>query len=95
MLKPLEDKVIVELPKAEDKVHTSGLIIAGSADEKPNEAIVVAVGPGLTFANGEKMVPDVSVGDKVVFAKYQGAEVSYDDKKYLILSYRDILAVIA
>lgn len=94
MLKPLEDKVIVELPKAEDKVHTSGLIIAGSADEKPNEAVVVAVGPGLTFGNGEKLVPDVSIGDKVIFAKYQGTEIDHDGKKYLILSYRDILAVL-
>ena len=94
MLKPLEDKVIVELPKAEDKVHTSGLIIAGSGDEKPSEAIVVAVGPGITLGNGDKLIPDVSIGDKVVFSKYQGSEVEHNGVKYLILAYRDILAVI-
>jgi chaperonin GroES len=63
-------------------------------EEKPQEAIVLAVGPGITFGNGEKMVPDVSVGDKVLFSKYQGTEVTVDNEKYLIVSYRDILAVI-
>lgn len=94
MLKPLEDKVVLELPVKEEKTTQFGLIIAGSADEKPQEAIVVAVGPGVTFANGEKMTLDVAVGDKVVFSKYQGAEVTHDGKDYLIIAYRDIFAIL-
>lgn len=94
MIKPLEDKVVLELPKAEEKITNFGLIIAGSADEKPQEAIVVAVGPGITFANGDKMVLDLKPGDKVFFSKYQGTEVTHDGKNYLIISYRDIFAVI-
>lgn len=94
MLKPLEDKVVLELPKKEEKTSASGLIIAGSADEKPQEARVAAVGPGATFADGTKMTLDVKVGDKVIFSKYQGTEVSHDGNDYLIIAYRDIFAVV-
>lgn len=94
MIKPLEDKVVLELPKAEEKTTQFGLIIAGSADEKPQEAIVVAVGPGATFADGSKMTIDLNPGDKVIFSKYQGSEVAHDGKQYLIIAYRDIFAVI-
>ena len=93
-LKPLEDKVILKVEKETEKTSAGGLIIQTMQEEKPQEAIVVAVGPGITFGNGEKMVPDVSVGDKVLFSKYQGTEVTVDNEKYLVLSYRDILAVI-
>ena len=93
-LKPLEDKIVLKVEKEVEKTSAGGLIIQTMQEEKPQEAIVVAVGPGLTFGNGEKMVPDVSVGDKVLFSKYQGTEVTVDNEKYLILSYRDILAVI-
>jgi chaperonin GroES len=93
-LKPLEDKIVLKVEKEVEKTSAGGLIIQTMQEEKPQEAIVVAVGPGLTFGNGEKMVPDVSVGDKVLFSKYQGTEVTVDNEKFLILSYRDILAVI-
>ena len=93
-LKPLEDKVILKVEKEAEKTSAGGLIIQTFQEEKPQEAIIVAVGPGITFGNGEKMVPDVNVGDKVLFSKYQGTEVTVDNEKYLILSYRDILAVI-
>ena len=93
-LKPLEDKVILKVEKETEKTSAGGLIIQTMQEEKPQEAMVVAVGPGITFGNGEKMVPDVSVGDKVLFSKYQGTEVTVDNEQYLILSYRDILAVI-
>jgi chaperonin GroES len=93
-LKPLEDKVVLKVEKEAEKTSAGGLIIQTMQEEKPQEAIVVAVGPGITFGNGEKMVPDVSVGDKVLFSKYQGTEVTVDNEKHLILSYRDILAVI-
>lgn len=94
MLKPLEDKVVLELPPKEEKTTQFGLIIAGTADEKPQEAIVVAVGPGVTFANGDKMKLDIEVGDKVIFSKYQGTEVTVDGKEYLVIAYRDIFAII-
>jgi chaperonin GroES len=93
-LKPLEDKVILKVEKQVEKTSAGGLIIQTMQEEKPQEAIVVAVGPGITFGNGEKMVPDVNVGDKVLFSKYQGTEVTVDNEQFLILSYRDILAVI-
>ena len=93
-LKPLEDRIIVQADKKEDKKTEFGLIIAGTADEKPNEATVVAVGPGITLDNGDKIIPDVKVGDRIVFAKYQGTEVSHDGQDYIILAYRDVLAVI-
>jgi chaperonin GroES len=94
LIKPLEDKVILELPVKEEKTTQFGLIIAGSADEKPQEGIVVAVGPGLTFGNGEKMTIDLNIGDKVMFSKYQGSEITHEGKDYLIIAYRDIFAVL-
>jgi chaperonin GroES len=93
-LKPLEDKIVLQVEKETEKTSAGGLIIQTMQEEKPQEAIVLAVGPGITFGNGEKMVPDVNVGDKVLFSKYQGTEVTVDNEKYLIVSYRDILAVI-
>ncbi len=94
MIKPLDDKVVVQVIKEAEKTTASGFIIPGLADEKPNEAIVIAVGPGLRLDNGVMMVPDVKVGDKVIFAKYQGHEVQDGGKDYLILAYRDIVAVL-
>ncbi len=94
MINPLEDKVVLELPAKEEKTTQFGLIIAGTADEKPQEAIVVAVGPGVTFANGEKMTIDLNIGDKVLFSKYQGTEITHEGKDYLIIAYRDIFAVL-
>ena len=94
MLKPVDDKVVVKVIQEKDKVSTSGLIIASLNDEKSNQGHVVAVGPGLRLGNGELMVPDVKVGEKVIFAKYQGTEIEHDGEKYLILAYRDIVAVI-
>lgn len=93
-IKPLEDKVVLELPPKEEKTTQFGLIIAGTADEKPQEAVVVAVGPGATFADGTKMTIDLNIGDKVLFSKYQGTEVNHEGKDYLVVAYRDIFAVI-
>ena len=90
----MDDKVLVEVIKEAEKTTASGFIIPGISDEKPQEAIVVAVGPGLLLDNGVLMKPDVKPGDKVVFAKYQGHEVKDGGKDYLILAYRDIFAVI-
>ena len=93
-LKPLEDKIVLKVEKETEKTSAGGLIIQTMQEEKPQEAIVVAVGPGITFGNGEKLIPDVKVGDRVLFSKYQGTEVTVDNEQFLILSYRDILAVI-
>jgi chaperonin GroES len=93
MLKPMEDKIVVKTIK-EEQVTASGFVISSMGEEKPQEAIVVAVGPGLMLGNGQMMIPDVSVGDKVLFSKYQGTDVSNDGEDYLILAYRDILAIL-
>jgi chaperonin GroES len=94
LIKPLEDKVVLEIPAKEEKTTQFGLIIAGTADEKPQEAVVVAVGPGATFADGTKMTIDLEIGDRVLFSKYQGTEFNRDGKDYLVIAYRDIFAVI-
>lgn len=94
MIKPINDKVVVKPIKESEKKTSSGLILSALNEEKPSEAIVVAVGPGLQLDNGQVMKPDLEVGDKVAFAKYQGTEVQFDGEDYLILAYRDIVAVI-
>lgn len=93
-LNPINDKVVVQVIKEKEIVTSSGFILSALNEEKPNEAIVVAVGPGLQLDNGVLMRPDLSVGDRVAFAKYQGTEIQLDGNDYLILAYRDILAVI-
>jgi len=93
MIKPVDDKVVVKVIKDSEKTTSSGFVLSFS-EEKPNEAIVVAVGPGLMLDNGILMKPDLSVGDKVIFAKYQGTEVQHGGEDYLILAYRDIVAVV-
>ena len=93
-LKPLEDKIVIEPIIETEKVTSSGLIIAGSAEEKPTEGIVIAVGNGATFADGTKMTMDVAVGDKVIYSKYSGTEIKHDGKDLVILPYRDIFAVV-
>lgn len=93
MLKAVQDKVIVE-PIEEEQVSSSGLFIATLDKEIPDQGIVIAVGPGILLGDGEMMVPDVEVGQKVIFSKYGGTDVEHDGKAYKILPYRDILAVI-
>lgn len=93
MLKPLEDKVIVK-PRKEDEKRTSSGFILSSSEEKPQDGIVIAVGPGMTFGNGTRLDIELKPGDIVAYAKYQGTEVEHDGDQYLILAYRDIIAVI-
>ena len=91
-IKPLADRVVVKPVEAEEKTK-SGLILTASAQEKPQFAEVVAVGPGgVVDGNEVKMV--VKVGDKVVVAKYAGTEVKLDDKDYSIVRQSDILAIV-
>jgi len=94
-IKPLEDRILVEELDAETKT-ASGLVIPDTAKEKPQEGKVVAVGPGRFDEDGEKRIPmDIKTGDTVVFSKYGGTEVSYDGKDYLLLSARDVLAIVS
>jgi chaperonin GroES len=93
-IKPLEDKVVVKSAEAETTM-ASGLVIPDTAKEKPQEGEVVAVGPGRIDEHGNRIPVDVNVGDKVIYSKYGGTEVKYAGEDYLILSARDLLAVIA
>ena len=94
-IKPLEDRILVEVLDAETKT-ASGLVIQDTAKEKPQEGKVIAVGPGRFDEDGEKRIPmDIKTGDTVVFSKYGGTEVSYDGKDYLLLSARDVLAIVS
>ncbi|OHF37103.1 co-chaperone GroES [Corynebacterium sp. HMSC074A01] len=92
-IKPLEDKVLVQIAEAETTT-ASGLVIPDSAAEKPQEAVVIAVGPGRLDDNGNRIAPDVKEGDTVVFSKYGGTELKYNGEEYLLLSARDLLAVV-
>ena len=92
-IKPLEDRIVVKTLEAETTT-ASGLVIPDSAKEKPQEGEVLAVGPGRVDDNGNRIPLDVAVGDKVIYSKYGGTEVKYSGEEYLILSARDILAVI-
>ncbi len=92
-LKPLTDKVIVQKLDPEEKT-SGGIIIPDSAKEKPQEGKVIAVGPGLVDDKGQRKPIDVKEGDCVLFAKYSGTEVKLDGEEYLILSERDILAIV-
>ena len=93
-IKPLEDRILVQPLDAEQKTQ-SGLVIPDTAKEKPQEGTVVAVGPGRWDEDGEKRIPlDVAEGDTVIYSKYGGTEIKYNGEEYLILSARDVLAVV-
>ena len=92
-IKPLEDRVVVRTLEAE-QTTASGLVIPDTAKEKPQEGEVLAVGPGRVDDNGQRVPLDIAVGDKVIYSKYGGTEVKYAGQEYLILSARDILAVV-
>lgn len=93
-IKPLEDRIVVK-PLDAEQTTASGLVIPDTAKEKPQEGEVLAVGPGRFDDEGEKRIPlDVKVGDTVLYSKYGGTEVKYSGQEYLILSARDVLAII-
>jgi chaperonin GroES len=93
VLKPLEDRIVVE-PLEAEQVTASGLVIPDTAKEKPQEGKVLAVGPGRFDDKGARVPVDVKVGDVVLYSKYGGTEVKYSGQEYLVLSARDVLAVI-
>lgn len=92
-IKPLEDKILVQAVEAETTT-ASGLVIPDSAKEKPQEGKVIAVGAGRVTEQGNRIPVDVKEGDVVIYSKYGGTEVKYDGQEYLILSARDILAIV-
>jgi len=91
-LKPLEDRIVVK-PTEEEEMTASGLVIPDTAKERPQEGEVIAVGPG-RYEEGNRIPMDVKVGDKVIYSKYGGTEVKVEGQEYLILSARDVLAVL-
>lgn len=93
MLKPLGDRVIIQVAKEEEKT-IGGIVLASSAQEKPQIGEVVAVGEGRTLENGEKAGLPVKVGDQVMFEKYAGSEVKFEGQEYLIVNGKDIMAIV-
>jgi chaperonin GroES len=91
-LKPLDDRIVVKVTEEEEKT-SFGIVIPDTAKEKPTEGEVIAVGPG-KFEDGARVPMDVKPGDKVIFSKYGGTEVKVEGQEYLLLSARDVLAVI-
>jgi chaperonin GroES len=91
-IKPLEDRIVVQANEAETTT-ASGIVIPDTAKEKPQEGTVIAVGPG-RFEDGARVPLDISEGDTVIFSKYGGTEVKFGADEYLILSARDVLAVV-
>ena len=93
VIKPLEDRIVVK-PLEAEQVTASGLVIPDTAKEKPQEGKVLAVGPGRFDDKGARVPVDVKVGDVVLYSKYGGTEVKYAGEEYLVLSARDVLAII-
>ena len=92
-IKPLENRIVVQTVEAE-QTTTSGLVIPDTTKKKPQKGKVVAVGPGRVDDNGNRIPVDVAEGDIVIYSKYGGTEIKYQGEEYLILSARDVLAVV-
>ena len=92
-IKPLEDRIVVK-PLEAEQTTASGLVIPDTAKEKPQEGEVLAVGPGRIDDKGNRVPLDVQVGDRVIYSKYGGTEIKHGGEEYLILSARDVLAVV-
>jgi chaperonin GroES len=92
-LKPLGDRVVVK-PLAREEVTKSGIVLPDTATEKPQQGEVLAVGPGRVLDNGDRVTLDLKEGDRVLFAKYAGTEFKHEADELLILSEKDVLAII-
>jgi chaperonin GroES len=93
-LRPLADRVVVK-PVERDEMTKSGIVLPDTAKEKPQEGLIEAVGNGrYNEQSGQRVALDVKVGDRVIYAKYAGSEVKIDEEEYLILSEKDILAIV-
>ena len=91
-LRPLGDRVVIK-PLAREEVTKSGLVLPDTAKEKPQQGEILAVGPGRILDSGERVMLDLKAGDRVLFAKYAGTEFKHEDDELLILSEKDVLAV--
>ena len=92
-LKPLKDNVLIQVLEAEDKTR-GGLFLPDTAKEKPQQAKVIAVGAGRKAKGGKVITPSVKKGNKILFGKYSGTEVKIEGEEYLIISEKDILAIL-
>jgi chaperonin GroES len=92
-LRPLGDRVVIE-PIPREDMTKSGIVLPDTAKEKPQEGKVIAVGPGKTLDDGKREAIDVNPGDKVLYAKYAGTEFKLDGDEFLIVSQKDILAIV-
>ena len=93
MLKPLGDRVVIKALEREEKTK-SGIVLPDTAKEKPQEGKIIAVGTGRVLDNGQRVPLEVKEGDKVIFYKYAGTEIKIEGEEYLILSERDVLALV-
>ena len=92
-LKPLGDRLVIR-PTPREEMTKSGIVLPDTAKERPQEGTILAVGPGRTLDDGSKEPIEVSVGQKILFQKYAGTEFKLDDEELLILSQKDVLAVV-
>jgi len=93
-IQPLGDKLVVKVIEAVEEKTKSGLYVPDTAKEKPQEAEVLAVGPGAMNDKGERLPMSVAKGDKIIFSKYAGTEIKLDGEDYLIMAERDVLAIL-
>jgi chaperonin GroES len=93
-LRPLGDRVVIQ-PSAREEMTKSGIVLPDTAKEKPQEGTVIAVGPGKVLDDGKREAIDVKTGDKVLYAKYAGTEFKVEGDEFLIVSQKDILAIVA
>jgi chaperonin GroES len=92
-LKPLGSRVVIE-PIEQEEITAGGIVLPETAKEKPQQGVVLSVGPGDRDESGKRIAMDVAAGDKVLFAKYSGTEIKMDGKKLLILRESDLLAIV-
>ncbi len=92
-LRPLGDRVVIQ-PTAREEMTKSGIVLPDTAKEKPQKGTVLAVGPGRTLDDGKRETIDVKKGDSVLYAKYAGTEFKIDEEELLIVSQKDILAIV-
>jgi chaperonin GroES len=92
-IRPLADRVVIK-PANKEEVSAAGVILPDTAKEKPQKGTIVAVGPGRILDNGSRQAPEVTEGQTVLYAKYAGTEVKFEGEEYLILSEKDVLAIV-
>ncbi len=92
-IRPLADRVLVK-PLSRETVTKSGIVLPDTAKEKPQEGEILAVGPGKVLDNGKRVTLEVSVGQKILFARYAGTEIKVEDEEYLILRESDIMGIV-